>query len=162
LKPEIKREAAHAALAATFEHEHEVMAQTMDGLADLINRPVSGLNRHEVRAEASYIHDFYTSCETLFKTVAIELNGGIPRGDMWHKTLLREMKAPVSGKRPAVISQKLYELLEEVLRFRHIVRNSYGILLDAKKMRRVSRIAVRARKMLVRQFPAFLATILPA
>ena len=72
-----------------------------------------------------------------------ELNNGIPKGANWHKTLLLEMKTKISGIKNIAISEKLYNNLEEILRFRHIVRNSYGIFLDKKKTRDIANIVIK-------------------
>ena len=91
------------------------------------------VDRFLVRALASYLEDFYNACEKVFKVVAEELNGGVPKGENWHKTLLSDMAVKI-GKRPPVISPEMLEKLGQYLGFRHIVRHVYGFGLNAAKV----------------------------
>ena len=45
------------------------------------------------------------------------------------------MRSPVSGIRPALLDETLYEELIELKGFRHMVRHRYGFDLDADKVR---------------------------
>jgi len=91
------------------------------------------IDRFLLRALASFLEDFYNACEKVFKIIAEELNGGVPKGENWHKTLLNEMATRI-GKRPAVLSPELTQTLVAFLGFRHIVRHVYGFILDASKV----------------------------
>jgi len=65
---------------------------------ELFLRRVS-MDTYLLRAKASFMADFYMGVENIFRTISEELNGGVPRGDGWHKRLLtwkiflREIKA---------------------------------------------------------------------
>src|SRR3989339_45676 len=97
--------------------------------------PIS--DRHLIRAQASYLEDFYNACEKIFRFVAEELNGGVPKGENWHKTLLYDMSLQI-GKRPALLSSRMYEELRNYLGFRHIVRHIYGFSLDPGRVEKLS------------------------
>ena len=68
------------------------------------------------------------------------------------------MKAPVNGIRKPLISTDLFKLLEECLRFRHLVRNSYGIFLDPAQTRLVSIVVKKAYRLLKKEMSAFIAS----
>ena len=90
-------------------------------------------DRFLVRTQASYLEDFYNACEKVFSLVANELNGGLPKGENWHRTLLRDMSITI-GKRPPVVSEELYAKLGAFLGFRHLARHLYGFSLDPARL----------------------------
>ena len=49
----------------------------------------------------------------------------MPDGSRWHKELLAQMVASQVERQP-VISQETFELLQELLEFRHVFNNIYG------------------------------------
>jgi len=159
LDPERKKQSALNALRSFFRQERSIIDRNLEGLRDLLQKNPAASFDHDLRAEASYIHDFYNSAENLFRIVAEELNGGIPRGASWHRLLLLEMKGEIPGIRNPVISEQLYSLLDTCLRFRHLFRNSYGIFLDAHKTREIALKALAARDLLIREFEEFLKTL---
>jgi hypothetical protein len=79
------------------------------------------------------LHNFYTGCERIFRLVAIELNGGVPSSNDWHKRLLDRMTIAREG-RIAVINAETARQLQEYLGFRHIVRNIYGFELERDRI----------------------------
>ena len=159
MNPERKKQAAYTALRSFFDQECILINRNLDGLRELMQKNPDQSTGHDLRAEASYIHDFYNSAENLFRMVAEELNGGIPRGESWHKLLLIEMKSAIANSRRAVISENLYEMLNDCLRFRHLFRNSYGIFLDPIKTRQTAAIVLQAEKQLKQEFDAFVESL---
>ena len=88
-----------------------------------------------LRARGSILHDFYNGIERVFVRIAEELNGGVPKGDQWHRQLLRDMSLEIPGLRPAVIDEDLERSLGDFLRFRHVFRSVYGFALEDRRMR---------------------------
>lgn len=84
-------------------------------------------------ALALTIHNFYNCIENIFGSIAREFGNEI-EGGMWHVDLLKSMKLERNGIRPAVIDQKIYNFLNELRGFRHIVRHSYSYELDERRM----------------------------
>ena len=70
-----------------------------------------------------------------FAMLGQELNGGVPRGEQWHRQLLHDMALDVRKVRPHVVSTELAAELGEFLRFRHVFRNVYGFVLESERMR---------------------------
>jgi hypothetical protein len=80
------------------------------------------------------LHGFYAGLERLFELIATVIDGRKPGGANWHQLLLQQMAAEIPGVRPAVISEKTLEILDEYRGFRHIVRNVYTFKFDPDKM----------------------------
>jgi hypothetical protein len=95
----------------------------------------SGDDTFSLRGRASVLHDFYTGVERIFIRIAEELDGGVPRGEQWHRQLLQDMSLELPEIRPAVISTETAERLGDYLRFRHVFRNVYGFVLDATRLK---------------------------
>ena len=87
----------------------------------------------ERSALAFFLHSFYSGLENILKRIAIELDGGLPQGEAWHRQLLDTM-ARATDLRDAVISAALYDTLSEYLAFRHVVRQSYSFHMQWEKM----------------------------
>jgi len=114
--------------------EREQLQRLVTGMRDLLAKCRSTTpNEIELAALAALLHSFYTGVENIFKRLAIELDGERIVGDAWHRQLLQRMKGPGSH-RPALLSEELYDSLNEYLRFRHVFRNAYSFDLDWQKM----------------------------
>lgn len=87
----------------------------------------------KTRLHASVLADFYMAVEKIFKLIAKEIDSELPHVENWHKKLLRQMSVEIPEIRPAVIDKKLFHMLEEYLKFRHLVRNIYGFQLEGKR-----------------------------
>jgi len=66
------------------------------------------------------------------------------------------MKLEISGYRPAVIDEKLYQILNDFRAFRHKFRHSYAFELDWEKERLVALKFELASKLLRKQVLGFL------
>ena len=87
----------------------------------------------EVSALATFLHSFYSGIENSLKRIAIEMDGGVPSGDAWHRQLLSVMTS-ATDLRPPVLSNTLYETLSEYLAFRHFFRQAYSFHFNWFKM----------------------------
>lgn len=76
-------------------------------------------------AVALNLHGFYSGLERLFELIARHLDDSQPSGETWHRDLVIQMARPVENLRPAVISAQNLQWLDELRRFRHLVRNVY-------------------------------------
>jgi len=107
----------------------------LDMLVDKISSQKGRTDNVEVVESAALrLHNFYTGCERIFSLIASEVNGGAPHEGDWHKRLLNQIALGIDDIRPAVISKQTKTDLEELLRFRHIVRNIYGFELSADRV----------------------------
>jgi len=159
LSPERKNKTAYLALNAFLEQEKQIIAQNLQGLRDLLKKKSSLLSGHELRAEALYIHDFYNSVENIFKNIAEETGGGVPKNEAWHKNLLLEMHTAIPGERGKILSDNTFRALDEILRFRHLVRNSYGIFLEKQRTRAVSRLVLRSVRPFLKEIGDYIVSL---
>ena len=74
---------------------------------------------------ANKLADVYSGIERIFERIANEVDGHLSRGSRWHKNLLEQMTRQ-RPERPPVISQNTFQLLGELLEFRHKVDNIYA------------------------------------
>lgn len=87
-----------------------------------------------VDSVALNLHSFYAGLERLFEFTARQVDGGLPKGEAWHRELLRQMSTDLAGVRPLVISSETAKTLDEYRRFRHVVRNVYTEHLDPERI----------------------------
>ena len=63
------------------------------------------------------------------------MEGSVPDNADWHRDLLLQMSAEMSGVRPAVIGRDTRHCLDEYRAFRHVVRNVYAFTLRPSRLR---------------------------
>ena len=80
------------------------------------------------------LHGIYSGLERIFELIAKHVDESIPSGDLWHRDLLKQMAKEYKDLRPAVISGDSYSYLDELRRFRHLVRNVYTFNLVPEKV----------------------------
>ncbi len=74
---------------------------------------------------AKKLVEVYDGIERIFERIAREVDMHTPKGSQWHNDLLKQM-ATRRAERPYVISQETFLKLQDLLDFRHKVRNIYG------------------------------------
>ena len=79
---------------------------------------------------------FYSGVERLFELVVrhIDRDREPATGESWHQDLLQRMKKDIQETRPAIISDESASVLDELRRFRHLVRNIYTFNLIPEKI----------------------------
>lgn len=80
------------------------------------------------------LHDFYTGLERIFQQIGATVDGNIPGGNDWHRKLLQQMQKEFPELRPPVLSVATATLLDEFLRFRHVLRNIYAFHFDPERI----------------------------
>jgi len=119
----------YATLRAVTSREMAELASTVEVCHYRLERRVDFIARQEVDiladSLAACLHSFYTGLESIFESIANEVDGGVPRGDNWHKKLLTQMSAEVIPVRGPVITVTTQERLEAFRAFRHLFRNLY-------------------------------------
>lgn len=63
-------------------------------------------------------------------SIALHCEQKIPEGKDWHRQLLEQMGRSVAQIRPALIPKSLMLDLDELRRFRHVVRSIYAFKLE--------------------------------
>lgn len=142
-------------IAAELHSKLEQISRMMVEYDNFVKKYSDHMDVYLLRVKASFMTDFYTGVENVFKIIVEELNGGTPKGEGWHKRLLHAVALKVKGVRPAVISKKLYLNLLNFLGFRHVVRQAYGFQLDEKKLEELEKIFKKTWKIFFREIKKF-------
>jgi hypothetical protein len=115
--------------------------QELEELQRVLSRIQEGWERSRRSNDDYYLdsvalnlHGLYSGFERVFTHIAETIDGDLPRGEDWHKLLLGQMKNEFPGIRPAVISTETAEVLDELRKFRHVVRNVYTHRLDPVRL----------------------------
>ncbi len=114
-------------------------------------------------AVAYYLHNLYCAFESIFQRVAEVFGNQIPDRSGWHADLLRRMTLDIEGLRPCLLSDKVYDTLDELRRFRHLFRSAYRLRLDAERLALVhkkARVLERIYQADLERFLAFLDSLL--
>jgi hypothetical protein len=126
-----------------FEELVERIRGESSDLDRLVQRMLSAWNRSKsiskeqdvyLESVALNLHGFYSGLERLFELIARRVDQNLPSGDTWHRDLLNQMAQDVRELRPAVISPERISSLDELRRFRHLVRNVYTFNLVPDKI----------------------------
>jgi hypothetical protein len=128
--------ARHESIAARIIAEATAELHNLDRLlleTRDINPTQAESNRLVLRAAASLLADFYNGVERTIKIILSEIDGGLPRGEDWHRQLLINAKI-ATRIRPPIVSERMVNELVPYLGFRHVVRNAYGFELDAARV----------------------------
>ena len=83
---------------------------------------------------AYQLHNLYSVYEDMFKEISSTFENNIDRSSGFHKYLLTRMKLSIPGVRQKVLSKNSYEILGELLGFRHVFRHAYNYNLSADKI----------------------------
>lgn len=140
-----------------------LVAEIKDELAKL-EKLVHRLAKNQARVDdeelsdsaALRLHNFYTGCERIFKLIAKEINGVLSQDFEWHKRLLNQAALEISHLRPAIISAETRADLEELLSFRHIVRNLYVHELKPERVEELVKLALALHPRFVQEIEGFI------
>jgi hypothetical protein len=80
------------------------------------------------------LHGFYAGAERIFIEIAKDVDGAVPTGGGWHRSLLMQMSVELNNIRPAVIQHDTRNCLDEYRSFRHVVRNVYTFNLRPSRL----------------------------
>jgi hypothetical protein len=95
-------------------------------------------SRERVAALALALDRTYTVLESILERVARSLEGGLPTGADWHRTLLHNAQLDIPGVRLAVLTHDVVDTADQLRRFRHFLRHAYAAELDADRLKRLA------------------------
>ena len=104
---------------------------------------------------AKNLADCYRGIENIFRRIALDVDLRMPDGSRWHKELLTQMAEPQVERQP-VISKETFEILEELLEFRHVFNNIYGEELVYKQTERNAKQIDKLFNSLSKELDAFI------
>ncbi len=87
-----------------------------------------------VNSIALNLHGIYTGIERIFEVIATEIDLSLPTGNKWHRDLLDQMAVNIPDVRKEVITEETRTTLDELRRFRHVIRSAYSFQLDQQKV----------------------------
>ena len=90
----------------------------------------------EVTALASVLHSFYNGLESIFLSIAKEIDAQVPTGAHWHRDLLAQMAEPKPGRGP-ILTPEMVSRLADYLGFRHFYRHSYSFYLEWDELKKL-------------------------
>ncbi|MBO1348883.1 MAG: nucleotidyltransferase domain-containing protein [Hormoscilla sp. GUM202] len=143
------------ALKGLVEDELITLSRVVNNTTDFMERLSDPPSQLELRGLASYLHDFYTGIESIFRRIAVRLDKNLPGGEFSHVNLLNQMSEIREGVRPAVIDEQLKLRLRDYLNFRHFFRHAYGYELNWNQMRLKLIIMPETLEMLRQQLMCF-------
>ena len=118
----------------------------------------------QAAAVGAAVSDAYLLVENVLKAIARTFEG-MPEGPDWHAELLEAAALDIPEVRPPVVRGHTRALLEELRRFRHVVRNVYGMRLDARRAREIAAaapVAIAAFREDIEAFRRFLDALCTA
>lgn len=108
-----------------------------------------------VNSIALNLHGIYTGIERIFEVIAKKIDQRFPTGDKWHRDLLEQMSVNIPNVRKAVITEKTRLILDELRRFRHVVRSAYSFQLDEEKVLIIAHQIVNSYQMIIHEIQLF-------
>lgn len=120
--------------------------QELEGIERVVERAERAMAVAEQRLEeqdlyldsaALNLHDFYAGVERIFRHIAANIDRSVPSGREWHRELLGQMNMALPQIRPQVISAETLQVIDEFLRFRHVVQNVYAFEFDPERIERL-------------------------
>jgi hypothetical protein len=113
-----------------------------------------GKTRSTALIVSQIFENFYTCIETLFLRISQFFENDIAK-EKWHRNLLDKMTLSIEGIRPAVIQNKTYKLLLELMRFRHFKRYYFELDYDWGKLDYLSEVYKEVLDLLKEDFNNF-------
>ncbi|OKH17691.1 hypothetical protein [[Limnothrix rosea] IAM M-220] len=152
-------------LAERLNYELEAMTQIIEQTQQFLTQSKQEQNPIYQNALTSAIafnlHSFYTGVERIFEAIAKQIDQYQPSGSNWHKQLLNQMLTEVPDIRPAIISENTYETLDELRRFRHVVRKIYAYDLDQELILSLAEKSINVFSPFKQDIHSFALTLTP-
>lgn len=94
----------------------------------------NNISETNIAAMAAYLMNFYNGIENIMKRCAKEYYKKFPRGNDWHKQLLK-LSSLHNKKKIPLFSKGVADKLYDYLTFRHFFIHGYGFQLNWDKMK---------------------------
>ena len=108
-----------------------------------------------VNSLALNLHGIYTGIERIFEVIATEIDLSLPTGNKWHRDLLDQMAVNITNVRTEVITEETRAILDELRRFRHVIRSAYSFQLDQEKVLIVVNTFLSCHHQLIQEIQLF-------
>ncbi len=148
-----------SALIRRISDEHIKIEGTIKKITERLEKLKTAptIYREEIETTiAKNLVDCYRGIENIFRQIAMDIDLRMPDGSRWHKELLTQMTEPHTERQP-VISQETFEILVELLEFRHVFNNIYGEELIYERTERNAKQMGELFNRLSKELDAFIA-----
>ncbi|NCR47189.1 MAG: hypothetical protein GPJ09_25875 [Microcystis aeruginosa SX13-01] len=108
-----------------------------------------------INSIALNLHGVYTGIKRIFEVIAKKIDQIFPTGDKWHRDLLEQMSVDIPKVRKAVITEETRVILDELRRFRHLVRSAYSCQLDEEKVLIIAHQIVNSYQTIINEIQLF-------
>ena len=116
----------YSVLAARLGNELNVLDQVVSAAQSQIEKGQRTGDRDFYQAAALSLQNYYMGIERIFEEVAKQIDRSLPSGANSHRELLDQMGLEIPATRPALLSPKTVEWVNEYRAFRHVVIHRYG------------------------------------
>jgi hypothetical protein len=123
--------------------------------------PKIGRTQSSALMIAGILENYYTCLETVLFRISQVFENNLEQSQ-WHKALLDKMNISIEGIRPAVVSDKNYSRLLELLKFRHFRRYYFEMEYDWDRIEFLKKKLLEAHPCVLedlKKFTAFLRSI---
>lgn len=147
-----------AILKSEIDRDHKKIHKIFQRFEKSYNEFNSSNEYSKLVESAFYVSQLYGGLENIFKNVAKTFENDIEQ-TYWHKSLLERISLDIQDIRPALISEKNFECLNELRAFRHFFRHAYGVDIDKEKFKIVAARVLQTKDLLekdLEQFSLFL------
>ncbi len=132
----------------------EVQRATITRISDKL-KSLDPLDEHEMIHSAYLLHNLYNAYEDLFQEISVCFENNIERSSGYHKNILMRMKISIPGIRPSILSDESFNLLSELLGFRHVFRHAYNYNLEPGKLQELRKKVNEGRENIERDISLF-------
>lgn len=115
-----------------------------------------------VAAIALTMQSFYAGTERIFYEIAKVVDQDVPASADWHRQLLEQMCVTIPTVRPAVIAEATLVDLDELRRFRHVVRSNYAYNLQSERVLQLTETLFACEQNLTQDIQKFIDFIVHA
>ena len=141
---------------AVLQAEIKAQIQEIEGIYIRIEDRKRKKDKAAMESVGYQLHNLYCAFEDLFKIVAETFENHIQDKSKYHQKLLKRMAISIEGVRPRLLSQKGFQLLDNLRSFRHLFRHAYSYELDERKVKIVLDDAFTLRGICRNDIDAFL------
>jgi hypothetical protein len=111
---------------------------------------------YSLLVEAAFtVNQVYTGCERIFRNIASTFENSIDE-NLWHRAILDRMRLEIEDVRPALLSERSYDHLSELLAFRHYFRHAYDSDIREDKFEIVASSTLELRELLLDDIENFI------
>jgi hypothetical protein len=113
------------------------------------------LDESQTIHSAYLMHNLYNALEDMFKEISLCFENNVERSSGFHKNILLRMKISIPGIRSEILSDGSYNLLNEMLGFRHVFRHAYNYNLDPERLQQLREKIINGRVQIENDLDAF-------